>query len=387
MMDKIEPSITIDAEDLFNRFYGVPLATIDDIYSICTLNEVKITLWMSKKERNEQVLFESLTDTTADNQENQFQQVCSIQTISIDDSRPTNLFMWIAQFYRVFKKDRAKVLYLTHFPAINFSGAKKILRVHDPFGSESKAFKELLKNDVLKHKIARALRTYAFTKNLTRFTIVANSEFTASQFSNLYKIPLGTIQIVPYGFRTYTLETIEKFRNSSQFSDPYYLMICGMRGNKRPDIVIIQWAEHASRLPRLVVIGKVPRQVLSSSAQKYLNSGHLEVVEFADELSLLEYKMSANAMIFASEYEGFGRPIIEALICGVPSIANTLDVFHEIGNEYVDFFSLDHPNSLIPLLEKYIHPVDLEYSALLVAFAQKYSYTEIGKKWRDLICD
>jgi glycosyltransferase involved in cell wall biosynthesis len=90
-------------------------------------------------------------------------------------------------------------------------------------------------------------------------------------------------------------------------------------------------------------------------------------------------------MIFASEYEGFGRPVIEALVCGVPSIVNDLEVFREVGSEVIDVFSLDYPNSLIPILEKYKKKVGMAQTKSLMEFGQKYSYSQIGKMWREVL--
>ncbi len=382
---KHQISIGIDAEDLFNRFYGVPLSTVDDIYSISTINDVEVRLWMSKKERRE--LGQRATEAIANGlaRKTQFQQLSAEQFISIDDSRPTNRMMWVQQFFRVFKKDMPRVMYLTHFPAMKFSNSSTVLRVHDPFGSQPKAFKELLKKDSWKHKLARTLRTHAFIRNTGRHTIVANSNFTAKQFSQIYDIPEQSIKVIPYGFKTHTFESIMKLREKNCQAEPYFLMICGMRGSKRPDLVINEWAIHAKRLPKLIVIGKVPGEVLSPLALNLSKSGSLVLRDFADEESLLLLKINANAMIFASEYEGFGRPVIEALVCGVPSIVNDLEVFQEVGAEFIDVFSLDNPISLIPLLEKYTNKIGMAQSISLVKFGQKYSYSQIGKLWREIL--
>ena len=377
--------IGIDSENLFSRFYGVPLATLDDIYSLSTVDDIEIKMWMSENESSAISLFQDAIYTSAHIAETQFEEVCSLKEISVENSRPRNRVMWLQQFFRVYKSFEPDVLYLTQFPAIKFPRARTILRVHDPFGTHKKAIRELLKNDKWKHKVARCLRTYAFTIGMRKNTIVANSAFTARQFSKIYDIPIGEIEVIPYGFKTYEFQTILKFRRLITPLDSYYLMICGMRGNKRPDIVINEWAKYAYRLPKLVIIGKVPEEFLSLMSLTLLKSGNLVLLDFVDELLLLDYKINANAMIFASEYEGFGRPVIEALICGVPSIANDLEVFHEIGSDQIDIFSLDSPNSLLPLFEKYIQRVSVDDSKGLVAFSQRYSYSEIGKMWKVLL--
>ena len=103
------------------------------------------------------------------------------------------------------------------------------------------------------------------------------------------------------------------------------------------------------------------------------------------ESELTSLSVNSNAMIFASEYEGFGRPVIEALISGVPSIANDLEVFKEIDTGDVDFFSLKNPNSLVPIMEKYSSKIDEKRSKVILDNVKMYSHENVGKKWKALL--
>ena len=42
-------------------------------------------------------------------------------------------------------------------------------------------------------------------------------------------------------------------------------------------------------------------------------------------------------MLQPSEREGFGLPVVEALACGTPVIASDLPVFHEVGDEALEY--------------------------------------------------
>ncbi|MFK7160081.1 glycosyltransferase family 1 protein [Marinospirillum sp. MEB164] len=72
---------------------------------------------------------------------------------------------------------------------------------------------------------------------------------------------------------------------------------------------------------------------------------------------------SAKMLIFASQAEGFGLPIIESLQQGLPVLASRLDVHREVGGEHVGYFDLDSPHLLaaqIKQIEQEGIPQDLQ---------------------------
>lgn len=54
----------------------------------------------------------------------------------------------------------------------------------------------------------------------------------------------------------------------------------------------------------------------------------------------------ASALIFASECEGFGLPLVEAMQYGLPVLASDIAVFREIGGDYPRYFDQHDPRSL-----------------------------------------
>ncbi|MDQ6916718.1 MAG: glycosyltransferase family 4 protein [Pseudomonadota bacterium] len=54
----------------------------------------------------------------------------------------------------------------------------------------------------------------------------------------------------------------------------------------------------------------------------------------------------ASALIFASECEGFGLPLVEAMQYGLPVLASDIAVFREIGGDYPRYFDQHDPSSL-----------------------------------------
>ena len=59
----------------------------------------------------------------------------------------------------------------------------------------------------------------------------------------------------------------------------------------------------------------------------------------------------AGALIFASFYEGFGLPLVEAMHLGLPVIASDIPVFREIGQDYPTYFQVGDATDLCRALQ------------------------------------
>ncbi len=353
----------------------MPLATIDDLKAINTINGSMLTLFMSEKEsksfQNRGNLPNSVLHHNIRN--------------PILASRPANKTVWYTQFLRNYNISGTDYFYTYHFPALRIKNSRNIVRIHDPFIKSKNIFEEFFSKGRNQHKVARIVRHIAFRVIANKSILVCNTFFTAKKISILYKIPLEKIHVIPYSFEYKSYDQLKLLKVENNTLDDYFFMVCGLRGNKRPDIVINTWSNYSKTLPKMVVVGNIPLSSLNKNSLEALNTKRLILLNHVSESELTKLSVNSNAMIFASEYEGFGRPVIEALISGVPSIANDLEVFKEINTGDVDFFSLKNPNSLVPLLEKYSSKIDEKQSRVILKNVEMYSYENVGKKWRELL--
>lgn len=367
--------ILFDFNNVVNRPWGVPLATIDDLKAFSSIGNLELSLYMSTKE------FET---AKLNLNRNELKLKNNID-FTLNLTRASNRKLWLSQFFETREIPNIDYFFAYHFPAVKIKHAKRIVRIHDPFLKSKKLNREFFTIDSYKNKSARIIRSIAFEKIKMESILVCISRVTAEQLELRTDINSERLHIIPNSFNCKSIQQIELLKNTDKLKDDYFLVIGGLRGNKRPNIIINAWSEHFNDLPKLLVIGSVPLSMLNKKALNALNKGRLIFREQVSQNELNALCANANAMIFASLHEGFGRPIIEALIHGVPSLANDLPIFREINPGGVEFFSLNDPNSLVLLLKKYQHKISFEQSKNLIRRAQVYSHTNIGKQWKDLL--
>ncbi|MCA9910311.1 MAG: glycosyltransferase, partial [Anaerolineae bacterium] len=61
---------------------------------------------------------------------------------------------------------------------------------------------------------------------------------------------------------------------------------------------------------------------------------------FIDEADKWALYAGARALLFPSLYEGFGFPVVEALLCGTPVICSRASSLPELGGDLVDYIEL-----------------------------------------------
>jgi len=122
-----------------------------------------------------------------------------------------------------------------------------------------------------------------------------------------------------------------------------YFVVCGtIEPRKNHRLLLDVWRELAKSgaAPKLVVVGK----------RGWLNEGVIDMMSRSPALranvieaaglstpAVRRLMAGARALLMPSFGEGFGLPVAEALITGVPVIASNLDVFREVGGDALDY--------------------------------------------------
>ncbi len=184
--------------------------------------------------------------------------------------------------------------------------------------------------------------------------IVVPSESTARDVARVHKIPAERIRVAYPGpeprFRPMTPdapEVIAARRAVGLGSDPYFLFV-GKRSRRRNVPAICEaFAAHRSRFPghRLVFVGPEDGEALPGEASGITKAG------FVSDDVLHALLAGARALLYSSDYEGFGLPVVEAQATGCPVITLRNSALVESAGEAAWYLDSSAPPAIVRALE------------------------------------
>lgn len=176
----------------------------------------------------------------------------------------------------------------------------------------------------------------------------------------------------------------------SLFTVPTFLMVGTIEPRKGHKLVIQafeQWWEAGAPVA-LLIIGKLGWHVeeLARNIQNHpqYNQKLFWFSNLNDEDLLKAYSLS-TALIFASEGEGFGLPLIEAAQHELPIIARNLPVFKEIAGNYANYFSCNTPRELKQHLERWLAQYQVGEHTRSIGMPFR-SWQESGQQLLKIVC-
>jgi glycosyltransferase involved in cell wall biosynthesis len=156
---------------------------------------------------------------------------------------------------------------------------------------------------------------------------VCVSETTARDLEALVPAARGKAVAVPSGidarFGAITDEAAASVRRRLGVEEPYFLSVGNITVRKNVPVLLEAFEEVRRRKPMTLVIAgaldygarEIVPLIERQAAVRHL--GHVE-----DEPLAALYRGAAG-LVYPSQYEGFGLPALEAMVCGCPVVAST----------------------------------------------------------------
>lgn len=156
---------------------------------------------------------------------------------------------------------------------------------------------------------------------------------------------------------------------------PYILCIANTYPHKNVHVLIDSFGQILAKIPhQLVLVGK-PRlgePEVQTALRNVPDPSRIERILRVDDEDLFVLYQGADLFVFPSLYEGFGLPVLEAMMSGVPVLTTRCGSLPEVGDDKVCYF--DH-TSATDLAQQMINIISWKsaYRSIRIEAAQRHA--------------
>ena len=171
--------------------------------------------------------------------------------------------------------------------------------------------------------------------------VIADSRNTKDDLVELFGIDANRVNVVHLGisesFHRMESAHIKRFRQKHDLEAPYLLFVGNVKPHKNVATLLRAFARVRPRYPdlRLVFVGGrcLQDQGLADLARDLsVTESVRDLGRIGDEEVLGTYN-AAEMLVFPSQYEGFGFPILEAMACGIPTVVSSGGSIPEVAGD------------------------------------------------------
>lgn len=220
---------------------------------------------------------------------------------------------------KYFKKHQGQINHITgdiHWACLLLDSKKTVLTIHDVVG-----FHEY--KDGLKRKLYMFFWFYLPLKKLKYITVI--SQKTKNELVDLYPKFEKKLRVIN---NPLTIANQDENRNIQEKKiKDFNLLIVGTRENKNIDRIL----EAVKNINcNVTILGKLNETSLEKIR---LSKANVKNYDFVSDEELVQLYKEHDILCFASLYEGFGMPIIEAQACGCAVITSNLEPMLSVAGE------------------------------------------------------
>lgn len=207
--------------------------------------------------------------------------------------------------------------------------------------------------------------------------VIAVSNAMRSEIIARFRLPPGRVHAIP-------LAAGERFRPVAlpPRAQPYFLFVGTLEPRKNISALVEAWRPvfAATGIP-LKIAGRRREDFVPPPEEK-----GLEYLGAVPDAALPALYSGALAMVYPSEYEGFGLPVLEAMQCGAPVVVGNAAALRELvaGDGLV--VDGTEGNSLRELLRRFAHnpAFQREWAARGLRRAAAFSWQAVARSTREV---
>jgi glycosyltransferase involved in cell wall biosynthesis len=199
--------------------------------------------------------------------------------------------------------------------------------------------------------------------------VIAVSERTKSDLFQLYGVPEQKVTVTPHG-----VDPAFGPDGASGGPPGGYLLYVGAVQSRKNPLAALEAAERVG-LP-LYVAG--PEREPALARELHRRGAHM--YGYVEKGVLAGLYRGAAALVLPSRYEGFGLPVLEAMACGTPVVANPDPAMQEVGGDAALYAE---PDGLADAIRRALAERDRLVAAGFARAAQ-FSWDETARRTLDV---
>ena len=208
------------------------------------------------------------------------------------------------------------------------------------------------------------------------------SEFSKSEIIHFVNIPKEKIHVTYLAaddFGQGNLTKVEVSKTVSKWipnNKKYLLTIANSYPHKNLHSLIDAFGKIINQIPhQLVIVGK-PRlgeKLVKKNLANLSEPNRVIRISGLNRKELIALYKGADLFVFPSLYEGFGLPVLEAMMCKVPVVTTTKASIPEVGGDFVVYVHEPSPRSL----------ADTILDVLAWHLNKRSDFTNKAKRWAE----
>jgi glycosyltransferase involved in cell wall biosynthesis len=222
--------------------------------------------------------------------------------------------------------------------------------------------------------------------------VVAISETTKRHLCCTYQVPESRVDVVYPGvepadfYPENDTAFLDALKTKYDLGRPYILFVGHREGFKNFSCLLAAFAEHGFHKSHdLVAVGPPWSEEELVEYAKFKVWGRVRNIVFPPLEDLRGLYSLASVFVYPSRGEGFGIPLLEALMVGVPILASDIEVFREVSGETAAYFDPASPHKLAEQLERTLEAGNRhDLAALGRERAGVFSWDEAALKMREI---
>ncbi|HCG77472.1 MAG: glycosyltransferase family 1 protein [bacterium (Candidatus Ratteibacteria) CG_4_10_14_3_um_filter_41_18] len=224
--------------------------------------------------------------------------------------------------------------------------------------------------------------------------IIAVSSSTKKDIMELLNTSSEKIAVIHLGIdfssRPIEKKNLQNFRKKYQILNPYLLYVGTLK--KRKNILNLLRAykkvKEKDREERLIIVGRKSKEY--QNIHKTVKELGLEkdvfFTDYVDEKLLPFYYSCASVFVYLSLYEGFGLPVLEAMVSGTPVIVSNSSSLPEVAGKAAIFVDPHNIEEIAEAMQKVLGSKELAWEMREKGLerAKLFSWQECAKKTLNL---